>query len=836
VLQFGGDVLGADAQCTTGQLAFNENNWDKPKTVVVVGLDDAVQDGDQGYKITLHPAIATDPNYSGVDPDDVAVVNVDDDAGGVTVNAGSAMLTSESGTSSAFTAVLKSQPSGMVKICLSSSDPTEGVIAIAGNVLGPDGSCPVARLEFGTSNWSVPQTVTVTGVDDTEADGNQPYMVVLAPAISADLVYQNVDPSDVSFTNVDNDSPNITVSTGASMVTSESGTSTTFAIVLNSQPLSLVKICLASSNTNEGVVSVGGDVLGADGQCPVARVEFTTGNWSTPKNVVVTGINDNQADGTQPYSVVIAPAISSDPNYGGVNANDVSLINVDDDSFGIQVNAGSAMVTSESGTSSSLTVVLNSQPTADVKICLSSSDTSEGIIPVSGSVLGSDLDCPNERLQFTTGNWNVAQTVTVTGVDDSLDDGNVGYSVVLGAAISSDSNYGGINPADVSFTNVDNDIVGVTVLAGSAMVTSESGISSSFTVVLNAQPTAAVYICLNSSDTSEGTIPLAGNVLGAGNGCANQRLDFTTGNWSTPQTVTVTGVDDGVVDGNIAYTIQTTTSASSAAEYIGQNPADVSFTNVDNDIVGVTVLAGSAMVTSESGISSSFTVVLNAQPTAAVYICLNSSDTSEGTIPLAGNVLGAGNGCANQRLDFTTGNWSTPQTVTVTGVDDGVVDGNIAYTIQTTTSASSAAEYIGQNPADVSFTNVDNDTPGITVNAGPQLGTSERGAVSSFSIVLNTQPTDTVTLCLSSTDTTEGVISIGGDVQGAGATCSGWDARVQFTTGDWNTPKVVPVVGQDDAIGDGDIAYQITISAAISSDTDYNGINPPDLNCVNYDD
>ena len=55
--------------------------------------------------------------------------------------------------------------------------------------------------------------------------------------------------------------------------------------------------------------------------------------------------------------------------------------------------------------------MLNTQPTADVTIALSSSDTTEGtVLPAS--------------LTFTTANWNVAQTVTVTGVDDALDDGD----------------------------------------------------------------------------------------------------------------------------------------------------------------------------------------------------------------------------------------------------------------------------------------------------------------------------------------------------------------------------------------------------------------------------
>ena len=56
-------------------------------------------------------------------------------------------------------------------------------------------------------------------------------------------------------------------------------------------------------------------------------------------------------------------------------------------------------------------MVLNTQPTADVTIALSSSDTTEGTVgPAS--------------LTFTTANWNVAQTVTVTGVDDAVVDGD----------------------------------------------------------------------------------------------------------------------------------------------------------------------------------------------------------------------------------------------------------------------------------------------------------------------------------------------------------------------------------------------------------------------------
>ena len=98
-------------------------------------------------------------------------------------------------------------------------------------------------------------------------------------------------------------------------------------------------------------------------------------------------------------------------------------------------------------------------------------------------------------------------------------------------------------------------------------------------------------------------------------------------------------------------------------------------TNTDNDAAGITVTPTSGLVTTEAGGTATFTVVLNAQPTADVTIALcSSSDTTEGTV-------------APASLMFTAANWNTAQTVTVTGVDDAVDDGDVAYTIVTAAAA-----------------------------------------------------------------------------------------------------------------------------------------------------
>ena len=49
--------------------------------------------------------------------------------------------------------------------------------------------------------------------------------------------------------------------------------------------------------------------------------------------------------------------------------------------------------------------------------------------------------------------------MTVTGVNDDLDDGDVAYTIVT-AATSTDTIYNGITVADVAVTNTDNDAAG----------------------------------------------------------------------------------------------------------------------------------------------------------------------------------------------------------------------------------------------------------------------------------------------------------------------------------------------------------------------------------------
>ncbi len=106
-----------------------------------------------------------------------------------------------------------------------------------------------------------------------------------------------------------------------------------------------------------------------------------------------------------------------------------------------------------------------------------------------------------------------------------------------------------------------------------------------------------------------------------------------------------------------------------------------------------------SITTTEAGPGTAqFSVVLNVAPLADVTIAVFSTDLGEGTVSTA-------------LLTFTPGNFGNPQMVTVTGVDDPVRDGNIAYTIVLDPATSTDPAFNGYNAADVSAVNIDDEVP-----------------------------------------------------------------------------------------------------------------------------
>ncbi|MGL5063168.1 MAG: DUF4347 domain-containing protein, partial [Microcoleus sp.] len=213
-------------------------------------------------------------------------------------------------------------------------------------------------------------------VEDTSIEPNETITLTLSnPRINDPFIPPNIglpnstiDIATATLTILnDDDSPGITVNPIAGLNTTEAGGTATFTVALNSQPIAPVTIGLTSSNPAEGTVSTNSLI-------------FDSINWSSPQTVTVTGVDDSAADGLKTYTIVTAPATSTDSNYNNLHADDISVTNSDNETAGITVNPASGLVTTEAGGTANFNVVLNTQPIAPVTIGLSSSNTAEGTI------------------------------------------------------------------------------------------------------------------------------------------------------------------------------------------------------------------------------------------------------------------------------------------------------------------------------------------------------------------------------------------------------------------------------------------------------------------------
>ena len=165
---------------------------------------------------------------------------------------------------------------------------------------------------------------------------------------------------------------------------------------------------------------------------------------------------------------------------------------------GVLVSPTGGLVTSEDGGTDTFTVVLTGKPSANVTISLASSDTSEGTVSAA-------------KLTFTPDNWDVEQTVTVRGVNDSAIDGDQDYTIYTGSTVSSDPYYSGLPVDDVGATNLDDDAPAAPVILTIDDVSVTEGDSGTtqavFTISLSAASprTVTVHYQTSSVDATAGS-------------------------------------------------------------------------------------------------------------------------------------------------------------------------------------------------------------------------------------------------------------------------------------------------------------------------------------------
>ncbi|MCU0466183.1 MAG: PAS domain-containing protein [Anaerolineae bacterium] len=716
--------------------------------------------------------------------------------------------------------------------------------------------------------------------------------------------------------------PEVTVAPTTLSVDEEGTTTDTFVVSLNQTPATNVTVQL-TFNTQVQVDT--GSGFGASPQ----TVTLTPANATTGVTVTVRAVDDpiDEAN-THTTTITTAATSSSTPRFNGLAVDDVTVDITDNDTTGVSITqSGGTTAVTESGTTDTYTIVLDTQPSAAVNVAI----TFPADLTINGDTDGT------YNTTFTTGNWNTAQTITVAAANDRALEGEHSGTIVH-AFTSSDAAYEGIT-AELDGTTATNTITASITDNESAVLTwipiaasADEGTDSNPFIRLDitADPTGG-------TPTLEGTISYTLDLAlvtaeAADLGTITGTLSFTNVSDLASNMITIPHLTDALVEGDETYTLEivpgtlptgmvvtvdatdftgtitdvntatlTLTGAATVAESIGTTPltvtlnipgggtltdavtvpvnltdgtatyaagaGDFSFNGPANT-VNVTFPAGSGdgdtevvdvnitedvlvegseafsaalgTVTGEALVTGSAqTITITDNESATVSFVSSGSSAPEGTTPhIVQTVLeitSVGTGTPALQDAVTVAVIQTPDTaatpadytlasssitfgagsidetllfINITIVNDAVAELNETFdlsfgTVTGTATASGTHE----------VTIVDNDEPGVTITqTASSTDVDEDGGNDIYTIVLNTEPTSTVNLAIAFAATD---LTINGDTDGT--------YNTTFTTANWNVAQTITVAAVNDRNFESDHSGTIA-HAFTSADVIYNGI------------
>ncbi|NKI30595.1 Calx-beta domain-containing protein [Croceivirga thetidis] len=725
---------GTDYTGIAGTLTF-VGTAGESETITVTLNDDAIVEGSEEFTVTLGTpsngvTTSGSPATGTITDNDTATLTITDES----ADEGDGTMT--------FTVTLNNAVVGGTTVGYTFGD--AGDTATGG---GTDYTGTAGTLTFaGTAGET--ETITVTLNDDAIVEGTEEFTVTLGtPSNGATTVG-----SPATGTITDDDTATLTIDNE----TADEGDGTmTFTVTLNNAVVGGTTVGYTFGDPGDTATGGGTDYTGTAG-----TLTFI-GTAGESETITVTLNDDAIVEGSEEFTVTLGTpsngvTTSGSPATGTITDNDNATLTIENET----ADEGDGTMT--------FTVTLSNTVVGGTTVGYTFGDPGD-----SATGGGTDYSATAGTLTFT-GTAGETESITVTLIDDVIVEGNENFTVTLGTPTNGVSASG--SPATGTIT--DNDNAGFTVSPLTGLETTEGAGIATFTVVLDVQPTSNVVFNISSSDIGEGTVD-------------SPTLTFTPSNYDEEQTVTITGVNDDFDDGDQPYTITVSVNdASSDDGFDGLADQIVNVVNDDDDTAGV-IVTPTTIATDEDSGTETFTIRLNSRPTSAVTVNLISTDTQEGTVPAS--------------IEISPANWTGIQ-VSVTIVDDDVVDGPTLFLIRTTEVSSADPIYEafdGDDVDDVQITNADTDTASLAIN---NVTIDESAGTANLTVTLTGEVANNFTVAY---ETVDGSALNGVDYVAA-------NSAISFTGVDGQTRSII-VTLLDDALIEATETFNVSLSAPSNS-------------------
>ena len=363
---------------------------------------------------------------------------------------------------------LKSEPRSNVTVPISSNS---GLIQLN-----------LSQLTFNNNNWDTFQELQIFAPEDNYYEDNQNIPILFGPYSSADILY-NGKSFTTSIFYINNEPKGINFSI---IHPTEGGPNGSLTLSLQSKPKGNVTVNLNNPSP-------------ADLSFSSHSITFTPANWNIPQTITITAIDDIFPEYTESFNIVLSTS-SSDSHYDNLVLN--ILLNIyDNDVAGFQFNVSTFNI--QEGNTSNINIHLNTAPTSNVNVSISASPATLCTIS-SGS-----------SLTFTTANYNVDQTFTISAKPldniDNITESPTNCTITI-TSTSSDPDYNGLTQT-LQGRIYDYLDAGIILNNGGSIVLgtlSESGSSNNFTIRLQSEPSNNVIVCFKSNNYCEAGVDFTG--------------------------------------------------------------------------------------------------------------------------------------------------------------------------------------------------------------------------------------------------------------------------------------------------------------------------------------
>ena len=444
-------ALSTDGQCTVPATVTLTASNTTPVLVTVTAVDDATSEtATHTCTITTGNVTSADTEYDALDGSTVvdATANVlDNDIAFTVTNSGAAMEGTGSNTTVTFTVT----PDALGAI-LNVGGTVDYTVTAPGADAADYVSLPSGTLTF-TAGVTTAQDVTVEVVGDSITEVNFTLELTSSGTTSGTTGTGAVN-SVPSVVNVaDDDTAGIAImQSGGSTDIAEGGATDAVTVLLNTQPDSSADVSL--DITPDAQCEIDGSGAGT-----TVTITVLNADWNIGTVFTVSAIDDTVAEGTHICVLTVSTPTSIDANYNGIgvpytldavtfdpSVDTISVNITDNDIPGATFSA----LTLVEGTTGTYMIVLNTLPADTVTV--------DAITP--------DVQCTVNTatpLTFTTTDWDIPQTISVTAVDDGSGEG-AHNCVITHTLTSIDADYTGDFDHNITITeNIDTTLASILI-------------------------------------------------------------------------------------------------------------------------------------------------------------------------------------------------------------------------------------------------------------------------------------------------------------------------------------------------------------------------------------